>query len=69
MGNICTLPSGIHPQNTHCSAVKELIPVLIHSETKFVKMPLSFKEIAALKKSWVTAKKVWNEICTDAFAR
>ncbi|XP_004209755.2 uncharacterized protein LOC100205225 isoform X1 [Hydra vulgaris] len=69
MGNGCTLAHNRFSKNIQCSAVKELIPVLVNSEIKFIKMPLSGKEIETLKKSWTTAKQFWNEICTCAFSR
>ena len=69
MGTVCSISSGIHPDNSPCSALKELIPVKIRSETKFVNICLSSQEIVAIKVSWANVKPVWDEICAMAFKR
>ncbi|XP_012558428.1 uncharacterized protein LOC101239673 isoform X1 [Hydra vulgaris] len=69
MGNGCLQQNKIYPKNTHCSAIKEHISISDNSEVKYIKMPLSWQEIETLKISWISAKQVWNEICTCAFGR
>ena len=71
MGNyFCTDAKEImRHHNKDCSARNILTPIQIDNDIKGFKLPLSEREIEALKVSWENVRIKWVDICAIAFRR